>query len=104
MAMFGVWSDLTPGTRDQAAGYGRPGGEDCPALKQRQAAKCAQGPASTSNLRPPMPRRWTPSIALRYKHGGHRHVRQACDRTMATMMTRRSSSTPTAPHRSGGRP
>ncbi|KFA30196.1 hypothetical protein KW5_0105215 [Xanthomonas vasicola pv. vasculorum NCPPB 1326] len=32
-----VWSDLEPGTHDQAVGYGRPGGEDCLALKQRQA-------------------------------------------------------------------
>lgn len=24
-----VWSDLEPGTRDQAVGYGRPGGEGC---------------------------------------------------------------------------
>ncbi|ATS50549.1 VOC family protein [Xanthomonas citri pv. fuscans CFBP 6996] len=38
-----VWSDLEPGTRDQAVGYGRPGGEDCLALKQRQAARCAPG-------------------------------------------------------------
>ncbi|MGD3480060.1 lactoylglutathione lyase, partial [Xanthomonas citri pv. citri] len=29
-----VWSDLEPGTRDQAVGYGRPGGEGCLALER----------------------------------------------------------------------
>ncbi|PPT37226.1 glyoxalase [Xanthomonas arboricola] len=38
-----VWSDLEPGTLDQAVGYGRPGGDDSLALKQRQAAQCAPG-------------------------------------------------------------
>jgi catechol 2,3-dioxygenase-like lactoylglutathione lyase family enzyme len=38
-----VWSDLEPGTLDQAVGYGWPGGEDCLALKQRQAAQCTPG-------------------------------------------------------------
>ncbi|MCC4589430.1 VOC family protein [Xanthomonas sp. NCPPB 1067] len=38
-----VWSDLAPGTLDQAVGYGRPGGEDCLALKQRPAGRCAPG-------------------------------------------------------------
>ncbi|WP_115045542.1 VOC family protein [Xanthomonas arboricola] len=38
-----VWSDLEPGTLDQAIGYGRPGGGDSLALKQRQAAQCAPG-------------------------------------------------------------
>ncbi|WP_115512504.1 MULTISPECIES: VOC family protein [Xanthomonas] len=38
-----VWSDLEPGTLDQAVGYGRPGGEDCLALKQQQATHCAPG-------------------------------------------------------------
>lgn len=38
-----VWSDLEPGTLDQAVGYGHPGGEDCLALKQQQAMQCAPG-------------------------------------------------------------
>ncbi|APP82290.1 VOC family protein [Xanthomonas hortorum pv. vitians] len=38
-----VWSDLEPGTLDQAVGYGRPGGEDSLALKQRDARLCATG-------------------------------------------------------------
>ncbi|MBZ2412344.1 VOC family protein [Xanthomonas perforans] len=38
-----VWSDLEPGTLDQAVGDGRPGGDDCLALKQRQATQCAPG-------------------------------------------------------------
>lgn len=38
-----VWSDLDPGTLDQAVGYGRLGSEDCLALKQQQAAQCAPG-------------------------------------------------------------
>ncbi|MBB4592514.1 VOC family protein [Xanthomonas cannabis] len=38
-----VWSDLEPGTLDQAVGYGRPGGEDSLALKQRPATHCAPG-------------------------------------------------------------
>ncbi|CAD7723986.1 hypothetical protein LMG31886_35340 [Xanthomonas hydrangeae] len=38
-----VWSDLEPGTLDQAVGYGRPGGGDSLALKQRPAAQCAPG-------------------------------------------------------------
>ncbi|KLD72367.1 VOC family protein [Xanthomonas pisi] len=38
-----VWSDLEPGTLDQAVGYGHPGGEDCLALKQQQATQCAPG-------------------------------------------------------------
>ncbi|PPU04633.1 VOC family protein [Xanthomonas arboricola] len=38
-----VWSNLEPGTLDQAVGYGRPGGEDSLALRQRQAAKRAPG-------------------------------------------------------------
>ncbi|EKQ61528.1 hypothetical protein WS7_08548 [Xanthomonas citri pv. malvacearum str. GSPB2388] len=29
-----VWSDLEPGTRDQAVGYGGPGGEGCLALER----------------------------------------------------------------------
>lgn len=38
-----VWSDLEPGTPDQAVGYGRPGGDDSLALKQRQAAQYTPG-------------------------------------------------------------
>ncbi|MBB5864582.1 VOC family protein [Xanthomonas sp. 3058] len=38
-----VWSDLEPGTPDQAVGYGKAGGEDSLALKQRQATECAPG-------------------------------------------------------------
>ncbi|QGH67261.1 VOC family protein [Xanthomonas oryzae pv. oryzicola] len=38
-----VCSDLEPGTLDQAVGYGRAGGEDCLALKQRQATQSAPG-------------------------------------------------------------
>lgn len=36
-----MWSDLEPGTPDQAVGYWSPGGEDWPALKQQQATQRA---------------------------------------------------------------
>ncbi len=54
-----------------------------------------RGPAVTWHLQPPMRQRWTPSIALRYRTAAVAMANQACDRTMATISTPRSSSTPT---------
>ncbi|WP_234883023.1 VOC family protein [Xanthomonas perforans] len=56
-----VWSDLEPGTLDQAVGDGRPGGDDCLALKQRQAIAATDASAVDAFHR----------AALR--HGGHCH-------------------------------
>ncbi|MGD6075360.1 lactoylglutathione lyase [Xanthomonas citri pv. citri] len=80
-----VWSDLEPGTRDQAVGYGRPGGEGCLALERVMSVE----------VRCVGRQRWTPSIALRYRTAAVAMANQACDRTMATISTPRSSSTPT---------
>ncbi|TCK50707.1 hypothetical protein C8F00_3210 [Xanthomonas vasicola] len=90
-----VWSDLEPCTHDQAVGYGRPGGEDCLALKQRHAMQCAPGPTSILRLPPPVRRPWTASIAPRYSTAATAMAHPACDRTMAMTITPRSSSTRT---------
>ncbi|MGC7465404.1 lactoylglutathione lyase [Xanthomonas citri pv. citri] len=53
-----VWSDLEPGTRDQAVGYGRPGGEGCLALERVMSVEVsAKRPVARRDKACALPRR-----------------------------------------------
>nr|WP_244860163.1 hypothetical protein [Xanthomonas arboricola] len=90
-----VWSDLEPGTLDQAVGYGRPGGDDSLALKQRQAAQCAPGAGFHLAFAASDASAVDASIWPRCNTAAAATARPACGRTTATVTTLRSSSIPT---------
>lgn len=82
-----VWSDLAPGTDDQAVGYGWAGGGDKLALKQSTAVPLARAPASISPSAQRVPLRWTRSTPQRCSTAAAATARRACGRTMAMTTT-----------------